>query len=78
MDHVDVPIHAKMLLHAKVPLAAILGLVHVGIVFLGLVLCRTRGVNGGRVYNHSRKIICNLGSDLTEMKSRIKTKRKAL
>ena len=40
-----------MRLHAKLPLVALLGVVHLGIPLLGASLHRTEGTNNGRIHN---------------------------
>ena len=53
MDDLGAAVHAKMRLHAEVPLVALLGLVHVRVTGLLLVLGETRRMNDRRIHNRA-------------------------
>ena len=53
MDNLLFAIHANVSLHAKIPLIAFFGLMHLGIAFLVVILCRGRRRNDRGVHNRS-------------------------
>jgi hypothetical protein len=53
MDHLALPVHAEMRLRPKIPLVALLGLVHVGVSRFLLVLGRTRRVDDAGIDNRA-------------------------
>ena len=64
LDGVDNPllaVDADMTLHAKIPLIALLGLVHLGITFALLVLGRGRGRDQGGVHDRARSDLEAIG-----------------
>ncbi len=53
MDDLLFAIHANVALHAKIPLIPFFGLMHLGIAFFGVILCRGRRRNDRGVHNRS-------------------------